>query len=374
MGDANAAAPSLRQRFHGCLLGGAVGDALGAPVEFLSDARIRAMLGPEGIADFAPAYDVRGAITDDTQMTLFTAEGLIRARLRLSARGATSWSGVGAHACQRWLLTQGEQPARHLLLADSSGWLVGERRLHARRGPGNTCLTALRAMPALGEPARNHSKGCGGVMRMAPVGLFAARLSQDCEVQDGPAFEVGCDLAALTHGHPSGILPAGVLALLVLHLARGASLRGALAEALPLLRARPDHAETLAALERALSLADAAADPRAAIPSLGEGWVAEEALAIAVYCALVAHDFRHGVLLAVNHGGDSDSTGAITGNLLGAAWGVDAIPMSWRQEVELADVIAAVADDLHDCADWQVGEYAPVTGETRRLLLRYPPN
>lgn len=374
MVEADDGPPSLRQRFHGCLLGGAVGDALGAPVEFLSDAQIRARFGPDGIDDFAPAYGVLGAITDDTQMTLFTAEGLIRAHVRGAARGITTGSGVGAHACQRWLLTQGERPAPGLLLDGSPGWLVGEPRLHARRGPGNTCLTALRAMPALGEPARNDSKGCGGVMRMAPVGLFAARLSRDGAAQDRRAFEVGCELAALTHGHPSGILPAGVLALLVLHLARGASLREALAAALPLLRARPDHAETLAALEQALSLADAGADPRAAIAALGEGWVAEEALAIAVYCALVARDFHHGVRLAVNHGGDSDSTGAITGNLLGAAWGVDAIPLPWRQAVELADVIATVADDLHDCPDWPVGEYMPATEETRRLLLRYPPN
>ena len=69
---------TARERFLGCLLAGAAGDALGAPVEFDSLARIREKYGPQGIRDFAPAYGKLGAITDDTQMTLFTAEAMIR--------------------------------------------------------------------------------------------------------------------------------------------------------------------------------------------------------------------------------------------------------------------------------------------------------
>lgn len=369
MVEANDAAPSLRQRFHGCLLGGAVGDALGAPVEFLSDAQIRAQFGPEGIGDFAPAYGLRGAITDDTQMTLFTAEGLIRGMVRMRDRGFASLAGTTAHAYLRWLETQGERAPEGLVARGYPGWLVRERRLHAQRAPGATCLSALRAMEGLGAPARNDRKGCGGVMRVAPAGLFAAVGQARCE-----AFELGCELAALTHGHPSGILPAGALALMVQRLAEGADLRAAIAEAVARVRAQADHDETLGALERARSLADAGADPRAAIAALGAGWVAEEALAIAVYCALVARDFRHGVLLAVNHGGDSDSTGAITGNLLGAAWGLDAIPAAWREAIELADVIATVADDLHDCPGWSVGEWPADPERARELMHRYPPN
>jgi ADP-ribosyl-[dinitrogen reductase] hydrolase len=75
--------PNRLDRIRGCLLGGAVGDALGAPVEFMSTDEIRAAFGPDGIEEFAFAYGRRGAVTDDTQMTLFTAEGLIRAEVRL---------------------------------------------------------------------------------------------------------------------------------------------------------------------------------------------------------------------------------------------------------------------------------------------------
>jgi len=107
------------------------------------------------------------------------------------------------------------------------------------------------------------------------------------------------------------------------------------------------------------------------VEKLGGGWIAEEALAISLYCALVAKDFEHGISLAVNHGGDSDSTGAIAGNLLGAALGVNAIPERWRKQLELANVIEQVADDLHDYPEWNIGEYVS-GGDNERIWVRYP--
>ena len=71
-----------RDRVRGCLLGGAVGDALGAPVEFMERSEIVARFGEQGIRDYAPAYGRLGAITDDTQMSLFTAEGMLRGWVR----------------------------------------------------------------------------------------------------------------------------------------------------------------------------------------------------------------------------------------------------------------------------------------------------
>ena len=84
------------------------------------------------------------------------------------------------------------------------------------------------------------------------------------------------------------------------------------------------------------------------VTRLGEGWVAEEALAIGAYCALVATDFASGIVLAVNHDGDSDSTGSICGNLLGAAWGASAIPVDFLEPLKGRSVIEQVADDLFD--------------------------
>ncbi len=356
------------ERFLGCLLGGAVGDALGAPVEFMRRSEILRRFGPEGITQYAPAYGGIGTITDDTQMALFTAEGLIRGWVRGCFRGITSYTGVTAHAYLRWLQTQGERPGCHMPGTDEPGWLFQQRSLHSRRAPGNTCLAALRAMKRLGEPARNDSKGCGGVMRVAPVGLFAWRLDQPPE----GAFRLGAELAALTHGHPTGALTAGVLAVLIQALTDGASLSEALATAKPLLRAEPGFEETLDAIETAEALAESPLPPEEAIARLGEGWVAEEALAISLYCALVARDFRQGVILAVNHDGDSDSTGVITGNLLGTIHGVKAIPAEWLEPLELREVITELAQDLYSFKDWAIGEYSDNAELNRQIWRKYP--
>jgi ADP-ribosylglycohydrolase/8-oxo-dGTP pyrophosphatase MutT (NUDIX family) len=373
--SAEAAAPvaasaiPLRQRFLGCLLGGAVGDALGAPVEFMKRVEILRSFGPDGITAYAPAYGGVGMITDDTQMTLFTAEGLLRGWVRGCFKGITTYPGVVAHAYLRWLQTQGERAMCDIAFGqDEAGWLFAQGALHARRAPGNTCLLSLRAMPTLGAPAQNDSKGCGGVMRMAPLGLFAQRVGQSAPL----TFALGTELAALTHGHPTGSLTGGVLAVLILEVSNGASWSPALETAKACLRAAPAHQETLAAIEAAEYLSTSGRPHQEAIAELGLGWVAEEALSISIYCALVATDFNHGIVLAVNHDGDSDSTGAIVGNLLGAMHGLDAIAETWLAPLEMRGVIAELAGDLYDFPDWNVGEYATDQEMNQRIWAKYP--
>ena len=358
-------------KYRGCMLGGAVGDALGAPIEFMSITAIRSRYGARGISDFDAAYGRVGAITDDTQMTLFTAEGILRAWLRSSARGICGWSGVIANAYRRWLLTQSERvldAAGHRDIP-TDGWLFSIEQLHSQRAPGRTCISALQMTPR-GEPANNNSKGCGGVMRVAPAGLFGRHFKRPGALAD--TFRLGSDAAALTHGHSTGHLSAGVFAALVHGLLDGASIDAALDAAISILVTRPGHEETLAALNAARALARVS--ETAGIEALGQGWIAEEALAMSVYASLVSPDFESGVLRAVNHSGDSDSTGAITGNLLGAIHGVEAIPHRWLDALELRDVIADMADDLAECILWDADPLAPTDARTERALLRYPPH
>jgi ADP-ribosylglycohydrolase len=287
-------------------------------------------------------------------MTLFTAEALIRSLHRFESRGIASCTAVARGAYLRWLATQGERVEP----PGDPGWLVGVRDLHARRAPGTTCLSALRA-GGRGEPGKpaNDSKGCGGVMRVAPVGL--ARF-------DDP-FKIGSELAAITHGHPTGHLAAGYFAQLIAHLLDGADLLGAASAALERLAAEPGNEETLRAVETALELSEKVEASPEVVEALGGGWTAEEALAIGLYCALEARDFEHGVLLAVNHGGDSDSTGSIAGNLLGLVVGERGIPCRWLDALELRDVIATVADDL-----W--AHFGPEDRAECADFDRYPPN
>ena len=342
--DTPVTAPTPHDRIRGSLLGGAVGDALGAAIEFLALAEIRRDFGPAGLRDYAAAYGRRGAITDDTQMTLFTTEGVLRAWVRQQERGICGVSGVIHHAYLRWLLTQGVRPRRADIEIGTDGWLFGAAALHSQRAPGHTCLTALRTAEDQFGPTRaaNDSKGCGGVMRVAPIGLFAPTIGDDAQV-----FGLAADAAALTHGQPSGFLAAGYLAVTIAALLRTEPLPAALDAADTQLRTHADHAEVADALARARTLAALGMPDPTRVESLGAGWIAEEALAIAVYCALTARDFADGVLLSVNHSGDSDSTGAHTGNLLGAQLGHAAIPPRWLAELELRDAIERLANDLH---------------------------
>jgi ADP-ribosyl-[dinitrogen reductase] hydrolase len=346
---------SRTQRFRGVLLGGAVGDALGAAVEFLHRTEILAWFGPEGIRDFVSVDGRRGAITDDTQLTVFCAEALLRAHAAGTAREDTATHALErSRSYLRWLLTQGET---HALLDTPQSWLMGQPDLFHRRGPGQTCLSSLSAMRALGEGAANASKGCGGVMRVAPIGLFHSHWHLESKSFDAHVFAAGADDAALTHGHPSGHLPAGFLALLTALLVAGVPLESALKRSRRQLVARPGHEETAAAIDRALALADAdPCDPRG-LASLGYGWVGEEALAIALYCAVgcerTGDDLERAVVLAVNHDGDSDSTGAITGSLLGALRGEQAIPVRWLDALELREIVTTLADDLATVPDWE---------------------
>lgn len=368
---------AFRERYQGCLLGGAVGDALGAPVEFMRQSEIRQKFGSRGITDLSPAYGKLGAITDDTQMTLFTAEGALRAYVRGSLRGVCHPPSVIHYAYLRWLYTQGEHKPqdKEFLL---SGWLIQQKELFSRRAPGRTCIDALRNIVDIGQAARNDSKGCGGVMRVAPIGmLFHALTLGNPDVRSeklSRAFDLGSDAAGLTHGHPTGFLTAGVMAALVFELLDGADLMTAIESVIPLLTQKSRHEETLTALRKAQSLQASDTAPDEAIRQLGQGWIAEEALAIGVYCALKARDIEAAVIMAVNHDGDSDSTGLIAGHLLGAMQGRSAIPERWLLPLELRAIIEDMADDLATVGSWRLGDWddAGANAEEDYYTERYP--
>lgn len=346
----------VQDRIRGCLIGGAAGDALGYPIEFFSEQTLRERCGDGGIRQYLlDPVSGTARISDDTQMTLFTANGLLVGDTRMALRGI----GAQPHcyvsmAYQDWLITQRTSaPARDTRA--SICCLMGIPALYRCRAPGSTCLSALtqqQGQPPLesyvSQP-QNHSKGCGGVMRVAPLGV-----SRYTAVPIEALDREGAELAAITHGHSLGYMPAAVLTHIlhrIVYPELAQTLLQIVCEARDTVRALfagDKHLDELTArVDLAIRLADNDEPNLANIHRLGEGWVAEETLAVAVYCALRhADDFSTGIIAAVNHCGDSDSTGAVTGNILGALLGYDAIDRAWTHDLELRDVILELADDL----------------------------
>lgn len=330
----------LRERAAGCLLCGAVGDALGFAVEFIPLSEILRRYGENGIADFG---DGVARISDDTQMTLFSAEAMIA-----HLRGEGDVTACAAKSYAAWLQTQNSGAPK-----EGASGLARDVRLYSRRAPGITCLTALESgvVGTLSDPI-NKSKGCGGVMRAAPAGLAVTGLKGGAD----EAAMAGAQLAAVTHGHELGYIPAAQLAYIVALAVEGESLPYAVEKSRVAMKRLFPHAVHLSEADRltekAVDLAMSDVGDRDAVAALGEGWVGEEALAIAVYCALRhGEDIGAALAAAVNHSGDSDSTGAVTGNILGAFFGERAVPRRFTERLELADLLKESAVALADEAE-----------------------
>jgi len=340
--------------FSGCLLGGALGDALGTPIELNTYEQIISDYGAGGILDLQCNIHGLATITDDTQMTLFTAEGLLRAKCRSEKKGTKrdlrETTMVVFRAYLRWLYTQGLYTT-HWNGRDYDGWLVGIKGLYEGKQAGTTTITTLGkgVMGRLSKPI-NNSKNSGGVIRISPVGLFECR-------ED--TFELGMRIGAITHGHTSAYYATGAMALLINNIIRGMSITDGVLDIIKELQKHEDTQECIEKLNQAIALSKINPQSREALTQLGKGREAPEALAMGVYCALsYSDDLIKALRLAVNHEGDSGSIGSVTGSIVGAYLGKEAIPTEWLEKLQLAKEIEKMADDLYTrhCQeeDWKV--------------------
>ena len=351
-------------KIRGSLIGGAIGDALGYPVEFIgSYMGIKQKYGENGITRLDTTQwwlpdggqSNKAWISDDTQMTLFTACGLLNAKAQVKAPKYAI-----CEAYIEWFFTQIGWKSRSF----SDCWIGHIPELNSRRAPGNTCITALQTILKGKEPF-NDSKGCGGVMRTAPVALYGAvwRNKQEGEQPEGRISNIldvdvlAADAAEITHQHPLGWLPSALEAHVIYRILQNDTptvedFKAYLAEGYEALQnLYPNETASICELQaltdKALCLVDSPASDVENIEAIGEGWVAEETFAMAIYCTAKYFDnFEQAMIASVNHKGDSDSTGAVTGNILGAVVGYNAIPQFFKDGLELHDVILHVADDL----------------------------
>lgn len=298
----------------GCIVGLAVGDALGFPAEFRTREQLLEEIGPDGITDFVGLTDPRfgrpqfaggghppGTYSDDTQMTIAVAEAL---------------------------LTAGDEDVERLMLAMGHQFIEWSRSESNNRAPGSTCMQGCENLAkgvSWREAGVASSKGCGSAMRVAPIGLYYEDVDKVAEI-------ARCS-SLLTHGHPAGIEGAAAAAILVALALRGATPEEMYAEVEQ--RCASQCSEFAETWEKLPALISQSPEDTLIAGVLGEGWVAEEAVASAMYCFWRSpDDYQQAVLTAINTDGDSDSIGTITGSILGARLGLDAIPRRWREDVE----------------------------------------
>lgn len=321
----------MLDKFKGCIFGGAIGDALGYTIEFYKEDEIFGTY-PIGIQEYELTDGV-ALFSDDTQMSLFTAAGLLK--------GNDPVEDI-RKAYIDWYHTQIAS-----LFYKPYTKLYKDKRLHDNRAPGMACMSSLSngGYGTIENPI-NDSKGCGGVMRIAPIGLY---YSLNSNVDAGM---LAAQASAMTHGHQLGYIPSCMLAYLIQFiLSKDEKLEDLVNMALDktneLFNDKYFMKDFNTIINKAIQLSKQEVKELDAIHELGQGWIAEEALAIAIYCALKhSNNFEKAIVASVNHNGDSDSTGAITGNILGCYLGYSKIPYKYINHLECSDLLEEISLQL----------------------------
>lgn len=298
------------QQAQAILFGLALGDALGYPTEFRKLVAIKQSFGEQGIQEPPdPAL-----FTDDTQMTIAVTQGLLDAGIDSDID--TLMAAVGKRFIE-W----GHSPANN-------------------RAPGMTCMKGIHRFEtgmSWRESGLVASKGCGSAMRVATIGYLYQH-------DENRLREVAHASGIITHLHPAAI---------------AASVAGAYLVKLALDGVKPEDF-----LQRTLAFTDGISQEfdhamlkighvlgwgseERALTHLGEGWVGDEAIALALYCVLkYPNDYVSAVRRGANTDGDSDSIACIAGGILGARLGLEVIPADWRNRCERRDELLRLGTQM----------------------------
>lgn len=293
---------SREERAVGCMIGAAYGDSLGAATEFSSSKTIKKRFGEHGISELVSVYGEVGNITDDTQMAIATAEGILNTPKDFANDEKLLMHNIW-QSYIKWFDTQ---------LDDSES-----------RAPGSTCLSALASnkMGTLRKPL-NKSPGCGAIMRAHPIGIAYG--------SNRNTFRLGVLSGVITHGHPDAYIPSGFLSMLTGEIMDGQEFENALEHVTEKVKKvyKKKSKGTITALDRAVSGYKNKGDTFEIIDKEvggGGGWHGHDALAIGIFAVLRANgDPIESVKIAANHSGDTDSTASIAGAIAGALHGPQA--------------------------------------------------
>jgi len=349
-------------RVRGLMLGGAIGDALGAPRRTISAAPPPDLRDEESGASYLLWRGRRGAISEVTQLTLFTAEGIIRRYVRESLKGIPASAGVVTHAWNRWLASQrvssvGKQPDNR------DGWLWQLREMHTQRTADRCTIQVLKATePFASERSRNQHLDSGALMRVSPV-VCTHPVNSGLEAA-GRVYDFGREVSWTTHGHPDGYVPAAAFATVLYLTLWGAPIRDAIGQASTVLD-RDHEADRTKVLLRCLASGESL-DADAILRCTWDR-PALRALSIALCCARDHADFRWAVTRALAYGFDTAVVGSLTGQLAGAVCGESGLPRPLIDSLELREVITASADDLVGFLKWDWEQL-----ESDETWTRYP--
>jgi ADP-ribosylglycohydrolase len=305
---------NIKDRYHGCIVGLAVGDALGYQVEFDRLAEINAKF-PDGLT-----FPNDGKYSDDTQMSICIAEALI----------------AGTDNVEKFM---------EALTACFISWHKAQEDPEVNRAPGNTCMAACERL-AFGTPWQESGvpdgMGSGTAMRSAPIGLWYMDDITSC-------VEYGIASAQITHKHPSALC-ASVATSLLTNMAMNMVPVGVWANELTTVTAGIDT-DFKEHIDLAAQLAARRAPPALALSEkfLGEAWVGFSASASALYCCMMEpNSFEKAVRMAATTNGDSDTIACIVGAWMGARHGISGIPEEWVRKVEDSSKLIQLADRLYD--------------------------
>ena len=339
---------SKRDAYRGCLLGLAIGDAMGYPVDTKTWLQIQEEYGPYGLM----GYDLRNGyaeVSSHTQITAVSCNGLLLGLTRGQVYGkmAPFVRYVGL-AQQEWAIGQRryDQPSRNHC------WVYRVSDMRHRHCTDTRMVETLNRgkLGSLEDPVNRYDTPASLISAVA-AGLFAETGKMD-QVESN---RLGAESVALTHGHPLAFLPGAMVA----HLIRGClrqppkPLYTLVKEALGALQTQfvreyPREVSQITALvEQAMSLAEERLTQPAAAMERLKCDTGAEVLAGAIYAALLCEeDFDSAMVIAVNHSGRSAAVAALTGAILGAQLGEEILPEFYMDGLFIADVLRDLADDL----------------------------
>ena len=337
--------------YRGCLLGLAVGDAMGYTVDSRSWPEIQEDYGPNGLL----GYDLVNGyadVTSYTQLAAFTCNGLLLGLTRgqMLGRMAPFVKYIGLSS-REWAFSQRSwgRPDQNYC------WLLRQSELCRRHCMDNRMLEVLER-DNLGSPEepKNSYTQPGGITAAVGVGLFFHRH----RIQLSEINRLGAEAVALTHGSPTAFLTGAMVAHIITCILRkpDAPLKSVFVHAMKDIREEFGHQYSQAydicnQVRNAITYAGSRnLSPVEVMEKLRCGNAAET-LAGAVYASLICDgDFDRAMIVAVNHSGRSAAVGALTGAILGAKLGESALPEFYIECLEPGETLKELADDLfHGC-------------------------